>query len=252
MAKESGLGDALYLAGYNVSGDIQQLGKVAGGPAALDMTGIDKLGMERQGGIRDGGIDYTGWFNPGPEANALHLVASTLPTTDVVGTYCRGTTLGGPAACLVAKQANYDPKRANDGALTFEVSLLANGYGVEWGRLLTAGIRADTAATNGSSVDYGATIGTTAHGLQAYLHVFAFTGTSATVKIQESSDDGVGDTWADVVGGSFDAQSAIGASRIETARGLSVERYLRVVTTGTFTSCQFAVVVMKNETATVT
>jgi hypothetical protein len=52
-----------------------------------------------------------------------------------------------------------------------------------------------------------------------------------------------------VTGGSFGAQSAVGASRIETARTLAVERYLRVVTSGTFSSCAFVVAVAKNLTS---
>jgi hypothetical protein len=68
------------------------------------------------------------------------------------------------------------------------------------------------------------------------------------VKLQESSDN-AGDTYADVVGGSFGAQSAIGASRIQTSPTLAVERYLKVVTTGTFSSCQFLVAVTRNDTA---
>jgi hypothetical protein len=174
---------------------------------------------------------------------------STLPTTDQILTYCRGAALGSPAASLVGKQINYDPTRAADGSLTIAVQALANGYGIEWGRLLTAGIRTDTSATNGSSVDFGT--GSTAFGLQAYLHVFAVTGTSITVKLQESSDDGAGDAWADVTGGAFTAATGVTSQRIETARGQTVERYLRVVTTGTFSNAQFAVAVTRNDVSVV-
>ena len=40
--------------------------------------------------------------------------------------YTRGTTLGNPAACMVAKQINYDPTRAADGSLTIAVQAEAN------------------------------------------------------------------------------------------------------------------------------
>lgn len=247
MAKQSGLGDALYVAGYDLSGDVGSLGRVGGGPAAMEVTGIDKAAFERIGGLRDGGVEYSAWFNPG--IDRAHDVLSVLPTADQVLTYCRGTALGSPAACLVGKQINYDPTRAADGALTIAVQALANGYGLEWGRLLTAGKRTDTAATNGASLDLGAA--STAFGLQAYLHVFAFTGTSVTVKLQESSDDGAGDAWADVVGGAFAAATGITSQRIATAAGQTVERYLRVVTTGTFSNAVVAVAVVRNEIATV-
>lgn len=245
MAKQTGLGDNLYIGGVDVSGDTQALGSVHGGPAAMDVTGIDKSGYERIGGVRDGSFEFTTFFNPTGE----HVKLSTLPTADDIATYTRGTTSGAPAACIVFKQANYDGTRAQDGMFTFSVQALSNAYGIEWGKLATPGMRTDTTATTGSGVDLGAA---SSFGLQAYLHVFAFTGTSATVKLQGSSDNGVGDAYADITGGSFTVvTSAPYTQRIATASNLAVEQYVRVVTTGTFSDLKFAVVVVRNETSVV-
>lgn len=244
MAKQTGLGDNFYVAGYDLSGDI---GSIEGSAPLVmhEVTGIDKSAKERRGGVRDGQMSWSAWFNP--SNNQAHDRFSNLPTTDVNVTYARGTTLGNPGYCMVAKQLNYDGKRGNGGEFTFDVEAQANAFGAEWGRQGTAGKRTDTAATNGTSVDF--LVGSTTFGLQAYLQVFSFTGTSATVKIQESSDNAVGDPFADVVGGTFGAQTAIGASRIATATNLTVERYLRVVTTGVFSECTFSVVIVRNDTA---
>ncbi len=233
--------------GYDLSGDIQAVGNIGGGPAPLDFTGINKSAHERKGGRRDGRLQVTTFFNPGPAADAAHKVLSVLPRTDVTAMYCRGTALGAPSANLVGKQIGYDGTRGDDGSFTFGVEMQSNSYTVEWGRLLTAGKRTDTTATNGTSVDFGT--GSTAFGLQAYLHVFAFTGTSVTVKVQQSSDNGGADAWADVIGGTFAAATAVGAQRIQTARNQTVERYLRVVTSGTFTNAVFAVSVIRNDVA---
>lgn len=246
MSKQSGLGDNLFVAGYDVSGDINSLGRIGGGPTAMDVTSIDKSAFQRIGGLRDGGIEWVSYFNPATDQ--AHDRFSLLPATDVLVTYCRGTALGSPAANLIGKQIDYSATRADDGALTFAVQAQANGYGLEWCTQLTAGKRTDTTATSGTSVDLGT--GSTAHGLQAYLHVFAFTGTSVTVKLQESSDNGAGDAWADVTGGGFTAATGITTQRIATAAGQTVERYLRVVTTGTFTNAIFAVSVNRNDSAT--
>lgn len=400
MSKQSGLGDHLLVAGVDLSGDIGSLGAIGGGPAALDVTPINKSGMARIGGLRDGRFEYAAFWNPGPEADAAHDHLSLLPRTDVQMVYCRGLGLGRPACAIVAKQTNYDGTRSNDGAFTFSVSAPATGYGIEWGEQATPGVRADTAAANGDSIDLGApsnllagtdgtfdvSVGTwivegnatlarvtspthagagaleitsvasgnasaasgqvpvkegqvypcsawfraatdprtcellvnwfdashsyidtgtvgdavdstsawtqvsgsvtapasaayagvvarangtgdagevhylddvflgegsTAHGLQAYLQVLDFTGTSVTVKLQESSDDGGTDTWADVTGGGFAAATAPGVQRIATARDLNVERYLRVVTSGTFSVADFLVVVVRNPVETV-
>ncbi|MFF0138549.1 hypothetical protein ACFYRN_19165 [Streptomyces sp. NPDC005227] len=252
MAKTSGLGDALFISGTDLSGDTTAIGNVGGGPAPLTTTGIDKYGFERIGGVRDGRLEAASWFNP----TLSHPVLSALPTTDVHEMYCRGTALGSPAAMIVAKQTNYDGTRGDDGSFTFSTSSLANGYGVEWGNLLTAGKRVDTVGGNGTGVDFGLGSpplfnGAGLFGAQFYLQVFALTGTSVTVKIQESSDNGVGDTWADVTGGTFTAATGVSVQRLETARGQTVERYLRAVTTGTFTSATFAVAAVRNDVATV-
>lgn len=247
MTKQSGLGDALYISGYDLSGDIGAVNNVGGGYATLPSTGIDKSAQERLPGIRDGRLEYLAYFNP-TALTAAHARLSALPTSDQIMTYCRGTTLGKPAACIVAKQLDYPGTRGDDGSFTFNIQGVSNAYGLEWGEQLTAGKRTDTTATNGSSVDFGT--GSTAFGLQAYLQVFAFTGTSVTVKLQESSDDGAGDAWADVTGGAFTAATGITSERIQTGRTQTIERYLRVVTTGTFTNAVFSVVVNRNATAT--
>jgi hypothetical protein len=239
--KQGGLGDALYVHGYDLSGDIQSLGVIGGGPVPIDVTSINRSAMERIGGLRDGRMEMTTFFNP--TTGASHDQFSNLPATDVILTYCRSTVLGAPAAALNGKQSNYDPTRAADGSFTMAVSALANGYGLEWGVQLTAGTKTDTAAANGTGVDLAAS---TAFGLQAYLHVLAFTGTDATVKLQDSADNA---SWADVTGGGFTAiTTARQALRIETARGLTVRRYVRAVTTTSagFTSLQFQVMAVKN------
>lgn len=244
MAKQSGLGDNLYVGGYNLSGDIGSLGTIGGGPAPLEVTGIDKSAIERIGGLRNGTIEFSAWFNDA--AGAAHPVLSALPTTDRIITYCRGTSVGSPAAGMVAKQINYDPSRAADGALSESVSAQSNGFGIEWGRLLTAGVRTDTGATNGASID---TVASADFGGQAYLQVFSFTGTDVTIKIQDSANDS---TFADVTSFGFTAVTAgPTVERIALSPTATLRRYLRVITTtsGGFSSCAFAVMVVKNEIA---
>lgn len=257
MTKKSGLAQNFYLGGYNLSGDTGAGNEIGCGLAGTqDTTGIDKKAHERVGLQRDGRLSWTSFFNPetaaddpGTSEDRAHIVLSSLPTTDRHMMWATGTAIGSAAACMVGKQIDYNPTRAQDGSLTIAVSSLANGYGLEWGDLLTAGVRTDTTGTSGTSLDLGT--GSTLFGLQAYLHVFAFTGTSVTVKLQESSDNGAGDAWADVTGGGFTAATGITAQRIQTGRTQTVERYLRVTTTGTFTNAKLAVAVIRNKTAVV-
>jgi hypothetical protein len=250
MPKQSGLGDAFFLDGYDLSGDVGALGRIGGGPTGTqDVTGINREAMERVGLLRDGALEWTSFFNPAE--GAAHEVLSTLPLTNRIATYGRGLGQGSPAACLVGRQINYDPTRAADGSLTIAVQALADGYGLEWGQQLTDGIATHTEADETASLDAGAS---SLFGLQAWLHVLSFTGDDVTITLQESSDDDDADNFAAVVGGAFTQVTAAPFSeRIETGRALAVERYLRVATTTTegFSELSFLVVVTRNLAETV-
>jgi hypothetical protein len=242
VAKTSGLGDNFYLAGYDMSGDIGSI-SLSGGPATLDVTGIDKSAHERIGGLRTGSMSWKAFFNAG--LGLTHDKLAALPTADVHCMYMRGTTLGNPAACQVSKQINYDGTRGDSGEFTFSVEAQCNGFGLEWGQQLTAGKRTDTAATLGTSID---TTASAAFGAQAYLQAFSLTGTDVTVKVQDSADN---ITFADVTGLSFTQLTAGPATeRLATTSAATIRRYLRAVTvtTGGFSSLTFSVVVVKNAT----
>lgn len=249
MAKQTGLGHALFVDQFDISGDIQMAGNISGGPAALDMTDITQSAYARLGGLRNGNMDVTSFFNKATDRE--HLVFRSLPTTDRIETYCCGTSIGKAAASMIGKQINYDGNRANDGMFVLAVNGQSNGFGLEWGELLTAGKRTDTVATNGASYDAGVGVGTTAFGLQMYVHLIAFTGTSVTIAVQSSTDDGAGDAFAAVTGATTGALTTPQAVRVQTGSTASVERYLRVVTTGTFSNAVFLVNVARNLTATV-
>jgi hypothetical protein len=244
VAKTGGLGDNLYIGGYNLSGDIGSLPKIQGGMKPIEVTGIDKSAFERIGGERDGSLSWQAFFNTA--IGRAHPVLAALPTADVMATYCRGTNLGDPCATLVSKQIGYDGNRTQAGEFTFNVDAQANGYGLEWGVQLAAGPRTDTAATNGSSIDTTAAL---AFGAQAYLQVFSFTGTDVTIKVQDSADNV---TFADVAGLTFTAVTAAPTTqRLATSNTATIRRYLRVITTTSagFTSASFMVHLTKNEIA---
>ncbi len=259
MAKQSGLGMQMWIDGYTVGGDVQGVDKIGSPLETLDFTDITRRAFERQIGRRDGSIDFTAFFNPDAIGTppGIHTALKTLPLTDRIVTAAipisTALAIGDPAAALIVKQGNYDGTREASGAFTFKVATQANGYGLEWCQLVTAGQRSDTTATNGASLDLGTVpTATVAFGLQAYLHVISFTGTSVTIKLQGSSDDGGGDAFADITGGGFTVvSSAPQAQRIATSATASIERYIRVVTTGTFSQCTFVVAVIRNTVATV-
>jgi hypothetical protein len=238
MSKQSGLGANYYLDQYDLSNDTNSLGNISKKMSLLEFTGIDKLAQERQSGDLDSEMKWVSYFNP---TNA-HAALSSLPRTDRQASYFHRAALGAPVASMLGKQVGYDLKRDADGKLMADVDVPGNGTWLDWGYALTAGKRTDATATNGTGVDLNAQgFGFTtsaAFGAQAYLHVFAFTGTSVTIKIQDSADNA---TFADLTGGTFTLVTGVGPQRIITGRTQTVRRYLRVITSGTFSNVVFAV-----------
>lgn len=237
MAKQSGMGDLLFVDGVDLSGDVGSVQRIACPSGTLDDTGISKSAHERLYGLFDGMLDFNAFFNDAASQEHATLKAKAAGADRVVS-YFHGSVIGNMAASLVAKQLNYDGDRAADGMLSFAAACAGNGYGLDYGEQLTAGKVTHGGGSNGASLDNAVA---TALGLGAYLHIFAFTGTSVTVTIQESSDNGGGDAFAAVVGGAFAAASAVGGQHLVTSLTLAVERYLRIVTSGTFSNCVFAV-----------
>jgi hypothetical protein len=243
MSKTHGLGAGLLVGGYDISGDIGSVQRIASPRSVLPSTDITQSAEARLLALKDGGIDFTAYFNP--DTDQAHEVLSALPRTDQVSMYLhRSGVHGSMVAAMVAKQINYDPNRTQDGALSLGVSLVSNGFGLEWGDLLSEGLQTFVAADESASVDYAAS---SAFGLQAYLQVLELTGTDVTFAIQGSSDNGAGDAFADITGAVFtEVTAAPAAERIQTARNAAIERYLRVAATGTFTSVTYAVAVVRN------
>ena len=245
MAKSNGLGAGGYIHGYDLTNDIGQIDALENMRDLLIVTGIDSSGQERLHGLMSGRMAFTGFFNDA--ALQEHVALKVIPTTDVIGTIFKTAALAAVAAGITGKRTNYNLNRGNDGSLSTSFEIQGNGEQLQYGLALTAGKRTDTAATEGTGVDFGT--GSTTFGLVAYLHVFAFTGTSITVTLQESSDNAVGDPYAAVTGGAFTAATGITAQRIETSLTQTVERYLRAVSSGTFNPCTFAVMAKRYASA---
>jgi len=238
MAKSSGLGDNFTIDEFSMGGDVSTINSISCPLAVQEVPGITAYAQQRIGLLHDGTIDFGAYFNPSSAAGAegAHTILKGRPTTDRIVTWWHGATIGNPAASLVSKQINYDGTRENSGAFTFSCQVQGNAYGLDHGVMLTPFQRTDTSATNGTSLDQSAS---TSFGWAAYLHVKSVTGTSVTVKIQDSADNS---SFADLSGAAFTAATGGTKQRIASSSATAtVRRYVRVATTGTFTNAVFAV-----------
>ena len=235
MAKKSGLGEQIFVHGYDLSGDISAIDNAGSPRNLLDLTAINSSATERLVGLSDGNLSVSSWFNDATEQE--HAAYSGLPTSDRILTWALGATRGDVSACLVAKQLNYDASRATDGSLSFSVDSQADGISLDWCNTLTTGKETHSSAGSSTSRDDGA--GTTA-GMVGYLEITDLDSGTATVTIQESSANGSSDAWANVM-----VFSTVGYASAPTAERVTssgtVERYLRITTTGTFSNLDFCV-----------
>jgi hypothetical protein len=243
MAKQTGLGDNFFIGGRDLSGDVNSLSTISARRSVLDVTGIDQSGIDRVQGLGDGELTFVTWFNDG--TNAAHTAVSGLPTTNVIALYMRGTAANSPAAGLVAKQINYDPTRGQDGSWSATVQCLGtSGIPLEWGVLLQAEATHSSAGSSSSKDDSASS----SSGLAAYLQLIDINSGTPTIKLQDSTDNS---SWADLV--SFTAVANGNeptAERVEVSG--TVNRYLRVTSTGTFSNAKFIIAYRRGETTDVT
>jgi hypothetical protein len=185
------------------------------------------------------------WFSLGTE----HDILKTLPSADLICSYFQGVTfsvssIGQPAASMVAKQTSYDPTRDNTGNLSFKVNAQANSFGLEWGVQLTSGLRVDNGPVTGTFIDLG-TPNPQLFGCQAYLHLIELVGTNIDVTVTHATTSG--GSYTTLL--DFGSQTAIGAFRQATANNVNVNEFIKVVTAGTFTQAVFGVNFVRNPVA---
>lgn len=239
MTVKTALGSAFFVDGYNLSGDVGQLSALKLSTNPLDVSSIDVSGTKRIRGRSSGEMNWNVFFNDA--ASQEHVALKGLTRSDRYAMWAQAcAAIGDSGLAMLGKQLNYDWQVGADGGIVGAVQMLSNGAPIEPGVLLTPGLRTDTSATNGSSLDGSAA---TTFGLSAYAFLTALTGSDITLTLQDSADNS---TFAAITGGAFTAFTAIGAQRLQTAVNGTVRRYVRVASSGTFTSATFVVLFVRH------
>ena len=237
MAKKAGLAQQFFVQGYDLSGDVSAINNASSPRGVLEITGINSSAVERIMPRTDGAMNYNTWFNDG--ALAEHVILKSLPATDSLVLWALGGSRGDAAAMLVSKQLDYSFSRGADGSLATTIDSQGNGQPLEWGVMLTAGKITHSSATasgSGTSYDQGAA---TSSGAVGMLHIMDIDSGSPSIVIQDSANNS---SFASIIGFSTVADGAEPTAERVSMTG-NVRRYISVVSTGTFSNCDFAVAI---------
>ena len=233
MPKQSGLGQRLYVAGFDLSGDVGVIDTLGSANNLLNVRGIDKLAEERIIGRRTGQLSFTAFFNDADDQE--HDALKGLPATDVLALWLMSVTRGDACAALTAKQANYDMSLGADSSLTFKVDLQGTaGFFLEYGVILVAKIT-HSSETDETAHDQG---GASSDGAVGFLQHFEDTSPTGTIEydIEDSSDN--------LAFGNLIAFNDVATPYAAYTERKSVDgevlQHLRASTNGTFTDAPFS------------
>lgn len=232
MAKKNGLAQEFYAHGYDLSGDIGAINESSAPREVLEVPVLNKSGMVRLLGRADGTMEFHTWFDDAAEK--AHVALKALPTADVILLWAKGGTVSDVASALVAKQVDYPLERGEDGSLSASVRGMANGTPLEYLELLTAGLITHGSAASTASIDNA---GSTANGMVAIVEIVDTDSGTPTIIIQDSPNDS---TWSTLISFTAVASGNEPTAERKTVTG-TVDRYLRITTTGTFSACDFIV-----------
>lgn len=233
MAKQSGIGVRLFVAGYDLSGDINAISTAGYTQALLDVTTLSNDAVARIAGLSDGAVSVNGWFEQTSDHAVWTSNSGKLPTADQLVIVGLGTALGDACIGMKAKQATYGVTRAPGSAIATVAEFQSSeAQQLDFGVLLTTGPKqTDASATSSTGVDQ--TAGTSA-GAVGYLQAVSIGSGTAAVKVQSSTNNS---TWSDLI--SFSSVTAQTSERVAVTG--TVNRYVRVATTGTFSNLVFVV-----------
>lgn len=193
------------------------------------VTCFSDTGPRRVVGNYDHNQSLTGLFEPTDDGYDEQLQALLGSTSDLYLTQTFGITENSIAYDALVRLASLPLSGQAGGAVMRSFEAAGSG-GLSRGRIL----RSATVTGTGNGTGYNAGATTSGQTYRVMFRLLSFTGTNITMKVQESSDNGAGDAFADVTGLTSGALTAAGIVVVSTTA--ATEAYKRVVISGTITS----------------
>ena len=234
MAKESGLNVRLYVEGKDMSGSANALSGAGYSQAMLETTPLNTSAATRITGLADGTLSVNGYFDTSDDAPWAED-SGKLPSSDAVVLVALSSAVGDPSVGMNAKEGEFNVSRSSGSAISITSSFSGNGMGGEFGEMLTAHDDTHSSAGSGTVVDSGAS---SSSGGAGYVQVISLGSGSVVVNLQESTSSG--GSYSNFMTFSTVAAAAAPSAERVTMEG-TVQRYIKVVTTGTFSNAKIAV-----------
>ena len=189
-------------------------------------------------GPGEGSVSFQGLWDATAVSGSDVVLDAALGTDTIITIGVGGyATVGDPAVMLQALNAGYQTRSSVNDAVRVVANATATPGGIRVNGKILHGLTAETTTMNGASVN---NLASSAFGGVGHLHVTAFTGTNATVKIQDSPNDAA---WSDLI--AFTSITGVTSERL-TDTG-TVDQYVRaIISVDNFTSMTFAVSFARN------
>jgi hypothetical protein len=210
-----------YLDEINISGKISAFGLDLSQETPV-VTCLSDDGPRRVVGNYDHKASFSGFFDGDDDEFDEQAFVNFRTDEDHYLSTLFGTSEGVLSYQDVCRLVSQPRSGAVGGAIM--LNLEAEGSGVR-----TRGVVLRNATVTGTGNGTGRNMGATLSGtlLAVHFHLIALTGTDIALKLQESSDDGGGDAYADITG--LASGTLTGAGVVRKTTTAATEAYKRVV-----------------------
>lgn len=228
MAFVHGKDSGVFVAQFDLSGDFTQY-DFTKEIQAVDITTLGNSDRVYLAGLHSGKISIQGVFNDATDKSDEEFTNLLGSSAVITASPTAAAAIGDRAFMVDGFIENYQPRSPGNDAVRFTSGFQASA-GAYTGQIIHHNNQ-ESSTGNFASVDGGAQ---TTAGATAFLHVTQFSGTNATVTVEDSTDDAI---FGSLV--AFTAATGVTSEKVSVTG--TVERYVRIALTGTFTTITFVV-----------
>ncbi len=228
-----GKGAGVWVAQFDLSGDFTGYNFGMDRPNA-DITTMGLDDRVLLAGTRGGNISVQGIFDSAVDKSDEELQNLDGVESVITASPTAAAAIGDRAHMVNGFLEDYQPRSSITDAVRFSAGVKASAGA--YSGVISQHNSQQSSVGNSASVDFGAT---TANGATAFIHVTQFSGTDATMTIEDATTE---PTYGSLV--AFTQVTGLTSEKVTVAG--NVLRFTRVALTGTFTTVTFVVSFARN------